>query len=478
MQKHHVSIVTLLISFLASAVVSDSARAETLTIDAFLDQVRKSNTGYQGATTSGDGGQKRSKEAGLITSPSLFANVQLTGDSKLTASPFGSFDRANTNDYQFGLAETTPFGLKARLYYDATYSSVTNLNYPGTPPFSYSLYDARPVLELTQSLWSNGFGRSTRAQTQFTEAQALQSSYSARYQAKTILTNAEAAYWQLSISRQLVALEQDAEERAQQIYDYSVRRAKLHLTDQADALQALASLEARKLDVQTAKDNERVSARAFNAARNVSSDEVSEVLTETTHSIADRVQAPARAKFRDDVKAAEQGARATQANAIVQSDKDLPTLEIFGSAALNGRSDTFGPSVTNAFNSGRNTLIGGVRLSVPLALGTTSTSREGWAKEKAAAELTYEKALFDQEQTWQDLNLRLNEAKKRLSMARSIEQAQKRKLDYEKDRLKKGRTTTYQVLLFEQDYLLAEASRVNAEGDVFTIYTQMKLDLE
>ena len=240
-------------------------------------------------------------------------------------------------------------------------------------------------------------------------------------------------------------------------------------------LQSAAQLETKKLDVQAARDNERTAARAFNTTRNVSSDNVAESLIQATHPIAEALRVPQRADLRDDVKAAQQNAKATEANAVIQSEKDLPTLQVFGSFALNGRSDNFAPSVGNAFDSGRNTITGGVQFSMPLAIGTTSTAIKGWEKQKAGAEMVYDKSLFDSEQNWQDLNLRFNEAKRRLSMARSIEEAQRKKLVYEKERLSKGRTTTYQVLLFEQDYTGAQASRVNAEGDVFGVYTQMKL---
>ena len=240
-------------------------------------------------------------------------------------------------------------------------------------------------------------------------------------------------------------------------------------------LQSAASLEARKLDVQAARDNERTASRTFNTARNVNSDSVSESVLEATHNIAESLRVPERLEMRDDVKSAQENARAQEANAVVQSEKDLPTLQLFGSFALNGRSDNLEPTLTNSFSAGRNTINAGVQFSMPLAIGTTSTARDGWEKQKAGAELVYDKSLFDSEQNWQDLLLRFNEAKRRLSLARSIEEAQRRKLVYEKERLSKGRTTTYQVLLFEQDYALAQASRVNAEGDVFSVYTQMKL---
>jgi outer membrane protein TolC len=83
--------------------------------------------------------------------------------------------------------------------------------------------------------------------------------------------------------------------------------------------------------------------------------------------------------------------------------------------------------------------------------------------------------LFEQEQEWNDLNQKFHEAKKRLTLTRDIEIVQDKKLVREKARLHLGRTTTYQVLLFEQDYSTAQLARIRAQADILRILTQMKL---
>jgi len=54
------------------------------------------------------------------------------------------------------------------------------------------------------------------------------------------------------------------------------------------------------------------------------------------------------------------------------------------------------------------------------------------------------------------LNESFSEAKVQLDLAQKLENIQRMKLDAERNRLHQGRTVTYQVLLFEQDYLVAE----------------------
>ena len=83
--------------------------------------------------------------------------------------------------------------------------------------------------------------------------------------------------------------------------------------------------------------------------------------------------------------------------------------------------------------------------------------------------------LLDQQQAWSDLVARLSDAKTRLGLAFTIETAQKQKLEYEKQRLKEGRTTTYQVLLFEQDYSQAEYAKAKAAAQVLDFSARLKL---
>ena len=51
---------------------------------------------------------------------------------------------------------------------------------------------------------------------------------------------------------------------------------------------------------------------------------------------------------------------------------------------------------------------------------------------------------------------------------------QKEKLEYERERLKKGRTTTYAILVFEQDYSMAQLNSIRIQAEIVSIVAQMK----
>lgn len=470
--------------------LAESSWAEApLTLEAFLDQIKNQTPGLKASLASREGGELRSQEGALSLAPTLFANLNYGSDAKLN--PFSFFTWGNITSFTFstGVSQTTTFGLQAKLHYDVTDQTMSNpLSGAGGPIVGFTIptvyINASPVLELTQNLWSNGFGRSTRAIQEQSEASALASSFISSFQAKTTLMKAEMTYWRLALARQAIGVQQGALERAQKIYEWNRRRARLQLEDQSAVVQAEAQVQRGILDLTSAKNEERSASRAFNLARNIDSDQVAEAVVEMTPAMIDQIQTPARAVLRDDVKAAQQQSRASSAGAQISIEKDSPTLDLVASFALNGQpasgvspyipytnlSDAF----TSSFSFNRPTTAIGFRFSMPLDFGILSHSREGWKKEHIAANLTYDQKVIEQEQNWKDLNETFGEAKHHLDLSRKLEQIQETKLTMERDRLKRGRTTTYQVLLFEQDYLAAQMMRIRDQVNVLNLVAQMK----
>jgi hypothetical protein len=53
--------------------------------------------------------------------------------------------------------------------------------------------------------------------------------------------------------------------------------------------------------------------------------------------------------------------------------------------------------------------------------------------------------------------------------------SQKQKSQNEQKRLSLGKTTTYQTLLFEQDYNQASAGRIQTEAEILELIARLKL---
>lgn len=469
-----------------------SYSGEAILLDHYLGQVKSSHGGVKGSIIGTQAGKLRSEEGDLILSPTAFAEFKYVSDAKYPQTAFLNYDNIITKTLAVGVKKQTTFGLNASLSYNllSTYynNPISLLNFGAAGGagantsnlvlYSYAL--AFPMLELKQNIWGNGFGRSTRAQVTQSEANALASSYQNSYQAKNIVVNAELAYWRLALARQVVQVQKEALDRGQKTYEYNARRARLQLGEQADVIQSEATVQLRELDLKTAEAEEILAARAFNSMRSIDSDHVEEALVELKPELVNGIQMPKRANYRDDVLSEEQKARAAQASAEVSVEKNKPTLDAYASIALNGQSgfppyQNLSDSVPKSFTFNRPTTTVGVTFSAPLDLGAASNVREGWRFEKDSAEINYARKVFDQEQDWKQYVTNFEESVKQFKLSLKLEDVQKSKLENERGRLRRGRTTTYQVLLFEQDYLQAQLTRIRAEAKVLNTVAQMKL---
>lgn len=446
----------------------EEAAGTVLSLPEYLQQVQAKNGSYQSYEELKEASKQTGREADLIFSPSFFANVEAKSDEKQS---YGSvYNKVASQAYSSGISQTSRYGLQSKLYYsfdDTKYSAVSGSN-------KYS--DASPVVELLLPVWKNGFGRSDRANEEATRAQSEGDSWNAENQRKTFLIDAEISYWKLAVMRELVGIQKSGVDSSQAIYEYDAKQAEMNLADKADVLQAKANLESKKLDLKTAQDNESAALRTFNSYRNGGTEQNLVVEKLDWERVKDHFPMETNTfDTRADVKAAEAEAKASAANAKIKEEANKPSLNLYVDYAWNGGAARSSDAITDSLSSDRPTTTVGFKFSVPLNLGASDDVRAGARKKADAAGLAYQQKLRDQESDWRDLKEKLRNARERFEMTFSIEAAQKEKLEYERDRLKRGRTTTYQVLQFENDYLDAEYSRASAGYEVLNLISQTNL---
>ncbi|MGE3973929.1 MAG: TolC family protein [Bdellovibrionales bacterium] len=451
---------------------STKAFAANMNLDQYIEQVRNKNQAYQGAQLRSQGAKERVGEAGLLTSPNLFWNSQWAMDEAQKMNPSAQGTKGFYQTHQLGVSQQFGFGLTSRLYYNLNYTSLTNVSSAFVP--YPSVYEGKPVIELSMPLWRNWLGSELRGNQEAIKAQAEAAQYSESFTSKIVIAEAEGAYWRLALARQNKKLQTESLERSQKLRDWSARRAREGLGDRSDQLQAEGAWKLRSLETQSAIDEERQAALMFNSVRGINSDKVSEELEGLPDSKNYKFVLPQRGQLRDDVKAAQASAQASAAVAEAGVEKNKPNLEVYTSLAYNGRDVQYPDAIKNSTKSDYPTTAIGVRFMMPLDLGTLSDNRDGYRKEAAGSELRYQRRLFEQERDWNDLEQKFKEATERLKLAESFEEIQREKSQYERAKHNRGRTTTYMVLQFEQDYALAQSTRLRIQAEIMNLIAQMK----
>ncbi len=448
--------------------------AHALTLDGYLQQVRDKNLGIKSSQETVVASELAGSQAKLFFRPSLITQARIGRDGSVMNPPMLAYDRLDTQSYSLGVAQQFSFGLQARAGYELSSVSYVGASFPQSAGTTF--YDARPVLELSMPLWKNGFGRLSRANRDAVVAQSEAGRYGATARERGLIVQAESGYWRLAAAREVVQLQKRALQQAESILEYVSRKAAMNLGNDADVLQAQALVEARRLELSQAESEERTAARSFNTLRFSEDDSIDETLDQIRYEELQAAAVPSkRPGERADVLASQAESRLQLANAVASGEQNKPNLELFGTYALNGHGNTANDALSGSYTSRRDTAVVGLRLSMPLDLGSMSDTVKSGEHGARAAELSLQQKSFEQDREWTEWVRRMEDAKLQLGLAKSMVAAQKAKLDREKTRLREGRATTYQVLLFEQDYSQAELARVRIAAQILALRAQLNL---
>lgn len=473
--RHMLVLSTLLLA--SSSVALSSAWAQDpdrLSLQGYLNQVQDKNESFQGAKAQAQGAQGLAHEADLLFSQRLFAEAKTGFDEKLQRPSFFIYNGANSSTYTVGISQQTRFGLQAKLSYLMTDMEIMGAAAILGPNTRFT--DGAAQLELTMPLWGNGFGRTVRANEEATRQQATANRFSALAQSANLLANAESTYWRLAAAQEQVKIQDQALQAAQNIQTYVKNKNNKDLGEVADVLQANALVEAYNLQVQQAQTEERSASREFNIFLNKEATDPVPLLEPLSAANIDLIQVPAqRPGDRPDVQASEAQAKLAKASSTLATERNKPTLDLYGGYTTYGQNTTFEAALSDSMKFRRDGAFVGVRFSMPLGFSDLSAAKEGAYKTQIAAEKNLSYLKYSQEQQWTDLVQKMTDAKQSIRLATAMERAQKAKLDNERVRLRQGRTTTYQVLLFEQDYNNAQVARVQAASRIMNLNSQSKL---
>jgi outer membrane protein TolC len=267
-------------------------------------------------------------------------------------------------------------------------------------------------------------------------------------------------------------------ERFRKIKDWAQKRATSQLGDRADVLQADSGLRLKQYELENAKKDRNALQRVFNSLRAVEGDQVEGNLVALSSQALSFDKADASANDgevkRLDVEIAKQAVKLSDIEVEQSREKFKGQVDLFGSLALNALEGTPEEALTHSVDTSHPSYVVGVKFSTPLDQGIINRDREGLIKMNQASRLDQELKQFNARQDWNDLQSQLKEARTRLVLASDLEKAQKEKLAYERERLSIGRTTTYQILMFEQDYANSQLATIKSKADILGILARLK----
>ena len=470
--------------------VATSLAAETISLDRYLKQVQSSHLGYKAAESNKSGAMITGTEIEMAYAPTVFANVQDTHDAKPNANPSLQGNATDTLSYMVGVGKMFSTGTQAKLSFGLNEIEIKG-QHPSAELAPFAPHPGFIVggttLEVSHPLWKNRNGRDLKNQLELLAAQAQATTAGETYKEKIILAEGEMAYRRLALANELMEMQQSSTKRFNKLRDWNKQRVSMQLADKTDLLQAEAALAGKAIELRQAEDDLKSASRAFNSLRGIQSDVVAEGLSMKGDSDIPEFAAQTSTPTRLDVQAAKEVVRLTAAKSQVESEKYKPNLEVFGQYTLNGRRE-YGPPAVNEVSQGSArvdttsdslgnkypTRVIGIRISAPLGGDVKSRKDQALALERDAARLNAEQKDFEAKRDWTELTKRLADSRERLQLARNLEDIQKKKLDHEQTKQKSGRSTTYQVLMFEQDFAASQLNSIRIKAESFELISRMK----
>lgn len=446
-----------------------AAVPQQLGLNEYLDQVSGKSPSAIAARLHSEGGLTRAEGASVLTFPYLFGSANAFDDQALPASPAFQGTETKANGYSVGAGVNTPLGLNGKYSWNSSYGHVVGLAFP-----SIGDYTSYNKVDLTLNLVRNGFGSEIGARMDLIRSGNTAQSLAGDYQLVATVAQAESTYWRLAFARQAVQVQREVLERAAKLLDWAKRRVGLQLGDRSDVLQAQASYDLHRVDLSSALEEERASARAFNLLRNESGDSVAEAVAIPSLDDTLKISAPAKAGERLDVQAAAEKTRAAQAQSQLDKEQLKPNVDVVASYAWNGRDLGRSAAVSDAFGSQHPTKAIAVNFTVPLDVPTWRRAIRGADQEIEAANYELDQTRLAEARDWSDLATHLDQARTRLGLLSTLENVQKDKFENERQRLLRGRTTTYQTITFEQDYASTQLLRLRTQADVLQTIAQLK----
>ncbi|MCM2352186.1 MAG: TolC family protein [Pseudobdellovibrio sp.] len=358
---------------------------------------------------------------------------------------FGTIPREGTSGV-FGLTVVKPFSSGTELLVATDH---TLLGKDDTYPERNT---AQWQVQLSQSLWQNSFGRSTRLRHQAEEAELKSRKASLEFERQNFLIRVENAYWDLVLVEKELAIRKDNVKRSQTLEAWTSRRMRQFAAEKTDLLQVQALLAQRKLDLAIVEND--LTNKQKNLEQLVpgleykSTDFVAEKMGDVKSNYTEQFK---NKKLRLDAYAQEQRAQQNSFEALRDEDSLSPDLSVFASYTQNGIAEKFDPAWDRAIEENHSEQKVGLTLTLLLDSEGKSQQQKASAKASEAAKYRAQALNRESENSWDELARNFENIGEQIKIAKNLFDIQSQKLKAEQQRFQQGRTTTLQMTTFEID---------------------------
>lgn len=461
---------------LAFLLMLGSLNAGAMDLPQYMEAVTQKHRGLEALRRSREAADDRAVGVDIDLTPALTLQSAYLSDKK-QPNMMGANETV-VQEVSLGLGKKFSSGTAVNLAAKTGGYENRNLANPLFQPFA-EYGQGGLTLQVSQSLWKNAFGRSTRLRTERTESTTAAEVGGYDLQARQILAEAEAAFWERLYLQEELKVRKSSLDRAKKLETWIKRRTQDGIADRADLLNVQALSASRSLQLAMTEDEVIANERKVRDLLEMDGGETVPVFLGSIGQLrAPRALVPGDGEIvRLDAwlaglesKAREVGAR--EAEEALKADLTLAGTYATNSFELGGDAAAAAGKITRT-----DTPTAQVALTWTYLFESDAkvSTRNNARKEASAAKLRSDRKILESRTAWTEMLRRHQELGRKIKSAEEILKIQTARAKAEQDKYSKGRTITSNVITSEQDAAEAELQwiRLSVEQRKLEAQTRM-----
>lgn len=452
--------------------IKPSLAAEPLKLEYYRQSVQSKSLKISVLASEKDGAFFEKSQGKQLTTPQAFIEYQASKDKSPTLTPEFSGTERNGDEIKVGIQAQTEIGIKPRVYAFSQSQNVSNISSLATPDLSLQRKGFGAEAEI--SLWKNAFGKDIRGQIEslknISESKALQAEAS-----KTaFLLEADLIYFESSYLKQAILIKEDLVRQGEKLLAWTKNQSSDRLLEPVHVAQATAALQSRKLALVALRQQLLTNLIKISqlSGHTVSEDTPFDSIDEILLKIPDvNLSVTQKVTLKSISKAVE----AERLNLDLSSEAFKPDLSFkaqYLSFSDTGRADDSArcKSVSDcrAYSLSLN-------LSFPIDFENT---QKGQAASRARIQSLEKNLELEQQNSKtesQQLIVQSQALKDQIQSLEKLIEAQELRLKKERERQAKGRATTFDLILSEQELGESRMALAEAKTKYLSTLSQFRL---
>jgi outer membrane protein TolC len=422
--------------------------ADYLSLGDYRDAVQRKSLKISSLQDEKSGSALESYQGKFLTSPQAFVEFEDLRDKSPVIAPEFMGTERNTDELRTGLQMQSSFGLKPRVFAFTQNQRFQNVSALDDP--NISLQRKGYGVEGEISVWKNAFGKDIRGRIQSSRAISESKSLEAEASRIAFQTDAEVLYYETVFLSEAIKIQSDLIAQGERIVQWTTTQSNNRLLEPVHIAQAMAAHQSRKFALITLK--QRLQSNLYKMSQltgleigeQMSFDSIDKLYKEVSkwdkkfsHKITVKGLAKAIEAERIDVDLAAEDFK-----------PDLSLKAQYLAFNNNGRADD---SSRCKSSTDCRSLSLFVNFTVPLDVSTWKSGSQAANSRIESLRKNFEAELQNSQVEMRQLQSQVNALEDQIVSLEKLIDAQEKRLKRERERQSRGRATTFDLILSEQD---------------------------